>query len=192
MRIEKAIESMYRSGWVRFEEFRRLSGRCFVLLFSIHKGQNGRQLDVWRIECSQVREARISEWDLGGVAVYPSRHPAARQFIARQAEIRWNGASNDPLIAGALYKAHTEAVNDWIDFDTYSRIREISNSKCSCQGPEFLMRAYAKALRSLGREPQIMMRGRGPKTRQLKVLHFGASRVVAEGFIAERIVPSKT
>ena len=56
-------------------------------------------------------------------------------------------------------------------------------------GPEFLIRAYAKALRLAlwGERVKVTLRGTGkPKPGRTKVLHFGTSYIVADEFVANR------
>jgi hypothetical protein len=187
MRIEEAITLIDHlpDFWVRLEEVRRVS-RGFDLSFSVHKGRRGRRIDAWRIRCLEVHEAKITAMDLGGMALYSSTHPAAREAVARQAEVRGGGSSDQALLMGVLYKAHTETVDDWIPFDWHSSIKAISGNKFAIRGPDFLMRAYAKALRSIGKQPQVILRGRNRKASRPKVLHFGESYIVADTFVAER------
>lgn len=186
MHIEELISAIDRipNSWVRLEAFRKVA-TGFDLSLRVHNGRRGRQLDAWRITCFEVREARITALDGGGLALYPSTHPAARECVARQAEIRWSGASDDSVLIGAMYKAHTAAVGDWIPFEWYSGIRAISKEKFACQGPDFLMRAYAKAIRSVGMHPRMTLKPRKPKAVRPKVLHFGDSYIVADNFTAE-------
>lgn len=181
MRIEDAITSIYRlpDPWVRLEEIRRVS-KGFDLSFSIHRGRRGKRLDAWRIRCLGVHEASITSTDGGGIAVYSSTHPAAREPVARQAEVLWCGVKDDALQTGALYEAHVEAVDDWIPFDRYSRIRAVSGDKIAIQGPDFLMRAYAKALRSIGKQPRVTLKLPNQKATRPRVLHFGESYIVAD------------
>ena len=110
--------------------------------------------------------------------------PAPRQYLARRAELRWLGDRDWPQLVGVLYQAHTDAVNDWIPFDRYVSIRTVSDDRCVLRGPNFLLRTYAGALRSQGVQSQLTVRT-GEATK-LRVLHFGASFVVAAGFQAER------
>ena len=189
MRVEKAIASirLLPDSWVRLEEVRSLS-TGFVLSFGIHKGRRGRRLDAWQITCVRVHEAKITALDGGGLALYPGTHPAARQRVARSAEVRWTGGSDEVVLTGALYRAHINAVDDWIPFDSYSDIESISKDKFALRGPDFLMRAYAKALRSLGKEPRVILRRSNRKAVRPKVLHFGDSYVVADTFLAEQRV----
>jgi hypothetical protein len=187
MRIEEAIASIYRlpDPWVRLQEIRRVP-RGFDLSFSVHKGRRGGRIDAWRITCLETHVATITAWDLGGIALYPSTHPAAREFVARQVQVRWSGASDEALLMGVLYKAHTEAVDDWIPFDEYSSIKTTSDDQFALRGPDFLMRAYAKALRSIGKKPQVIPGRQNRKAVRPKVLHFGNSHIVANTFVAER------
>jgi hypothetical protein len=60
------------------EEFSRIVGG-FELSFGIHKGQRGKRIERWVVTCSKVHEAKITEMDGGGLAVYSGSHPAARQ-----------------------------------------------------------------------------------------------------------------
>lgn len=188
MRIEKALKEIHSSadGWVRLDEARWLRS-VLVLSFGIHKGKRGGRSAAWALRCDEVCDAKITGLDGGGLRLYPTSHPAARQFVAPQTEVRWHGVSDELILAGALYKAHTEAVGDWIPFDSYSSIRAISKDKFSCRGPEFLMRAYADALRAIGKTPQLALGRRYPKEIRPRVLHFGDSYVVATRFTAERL-----
>lgn len=187
MRIEKAIASIYglADRWVRLQEVQRVP-RGLVLSFGIHKGKRGARIEAWRITCIGVHEANITAWDLGGLALYSSTNPAAREHTAPQARLRWSGAVDEVLLLGALYKAHSEAVDEWIPFESYSSVKSIPKDGFVCEGPDFLMRAYAKALRSIGKQPHLILGRRKGKNLHPRVLHFGTSHVVADKFIAER------
>ena len=187
MRIEEAIDSVIYAGdhWARLEELRRIP-KGLDLYFGIHKGQRGKRVDAWKITCLEVHEANITAWDGGGMAIYSSDHPAAREITARRAEVRWSDTGDQIEIVGALNRAHTAAVDDWIPFDSYSTIHTISKNRFALRGPDFLMRAYAKALRSINEKPQLILRRGKKKTIRPKVLHFGNSKVIANTFIAER------
>ena len=93
MRIERAIESIRTlpspGGWVRVEQVRKTPGRLELCL-GVHMEDRGRRkIGAWRVICLGVREAHIVDFDGGGLAIYPTTHPAARQYAARQAEVRW-------------------------------------------------------------------------------------------------------
>ena len=154
-----------------------------MLLFGVHKGHRGRRIDAWLVRCREVRDAVITALDGGGLALYPASHAAARVLIARQAEVRWHGPIEEIM---TLYRAHIEAVDDWIPFD-YSSVQAIGEGTFSCRGPDFLMRAYAKALRAIGKRPRIVLGRDRSKAIRPKVLHFGDSYVVANRFTAERL-----
>jgi hypothetical protein len=192
MRIERAIESIHAlpapGGWARLENVFKAHGGL-ELYFTIHKEDRGRgKIGGWNITCQGVREAQITDFDGGGLAVYGPTHPAARQYLARRAELRWLGDRDRPQLVGVLYQAHNDAVNDWIPFDRYVSIRTVSADRCVLRGPHFLLRTYAGALRSQGVESQLTLRTRvkAKAATKLRVLHFGASFVVAAGFQAER------
>jgi hypothetical protein len=187
MRIERAVASIHRNpdSWVRLEAAHRIP-RGLVITFGIYKGRRGARLEAWRFTCSGVLEAKITAMDGGGLRLYSSSHPAARQFVAPQAELRWSGPVEDPALIGALYKAHIASVDDWIAFETYSQIVRTGNDESACRGPDFLMRAYAKALRAFGKETQVILRRTTRKLARSRVLHFGDSYVVSNSFVADK------
>jgi hypothetical protein len=181
------------NGWVRLEQVRKIPGHL-QLSFTIHEENRGRKrTDGWNIICKDVREAQITDLDGGGLALYSTFHPAARQYTARQAQLHWTANHSKAAVLGALYQAHTDAVDDWIPFDRYLSIKVISSKKCVCRGPHFLLRAYARALRANGENPHLRLLGVGKTTRaMLRVLHFGESFVVARGFrISSEVTPRK-
>lgn len=132
--------------------------------------------------------------------MYPATHPAARQYVARRAELRWPRTCDEAKVLLAPYQAHTKAADDWIPFDRYLSIETpwtgtsfqphfapISGNNFVCRGPDFLVRTYAKALEAIGEQvPLTLRRASKLKPAQPKVLHFGESYVVAEAFRAER------
>jgi hypothetical protein len=186
MRIENAIKRIHSSpdSWVRVEEFRRIP-KGLELCVGVYEGRLTRKAEAWRIRCRGVREFQIVDVDGGGLALCPGTHPAARQFLTRQCTLRWRGADHAASI-GTLCRAHVDAVDDWIPIDRYVDIKAISEKKFVCRGPEFLMRAYAKALRLIGAQPQLTLREKfRAKRKPLRVLHFGASYVVAAALSAE-------
>jgi hypothetical protein len=185
--------------WVRVEQVRRISGGL-QLCFSVHKGQRGKKIDGWSVTCRRVHEATVTAFDGGGLRMYPATHPAARQYVARRAELRWPRTCDKAKVLLALYRAHTKAAGDWISFDRYLSIETsstgtpfqphsapISGDNFVCRGPDFLIRAYAKALETIGERVRLTLR-RLPKLKpiQPRVLHFGESYVVADIFTAER------
>ena len=186
MHIKTAIELIHARprSWVRVQEVRKSRGHLDLCL-SIHKENSGRKkIDEWSVTCRGIREMNLSDFDGGGLALYSATHPAARQYLARHGTLRWRGKIDKFAVLGALYQAHTAAVNDWIPFDRYVSLRSISDEGGASKGPDFLMRAYAKTLRAQGADTQFTLL-RKRKATSLEVLHFGASSVVAASFTAE-------
>jgi hypothetical protein len=56
-----------------------------------------------------------------------------------------------------------------------------------CRGPDFLLRAYAKALEAIGIEAKVTLKD-AVRARSIRprVLHFGSSYIVADVLNAER------
>jgi len=193
------IHSM-SDAWVRVEQLRRIPGGIEVV-FGIHKGRRGKEVDVWSVTCRGVHETKITQLDGGGLNVYSGSHPAAHQYVARQAELRWPRTCDEAKVLAALSRAHVETVDDWIPFDSYLQINTpyngspwlpyfapVSGSNFICRGPDFLVRAYAKALAAIGERVQVTLRGsRKSKPTPPKVLHFGTSFVVADAFVARHL-----
>jgi hypothetical protein len=148
-----------------------------------------------------VHKAEFTDFDGGGLALYPADHPAARQYVARWAELRWPRTCDEARTFLALHRAHTRATYGWIPFDGYLQIETpwtgtsfqphfapVSGSSYVCRGPDFLLRAYAKALDAIGERTKLTLRRPSrPGRARPKVLHFGESFVVANTFEAERV-----
>jgi len=200
MLIQSAVKLVdtIPDSWLRVEHVRRISGGLEVC-FSVHKGQRGKRVGRLSVACHRVHEAKITDMDGGGLSVYAGTHPAARQYVARRAELRWPRSSNEAQVYLALRRAHLRAVDDWIPFDRYLPIETywnatspqplftpVSGNSFVCRGPDFLVRTYANALEEIGERVQLTLR-RVPKLRPTKpkVLHFGESFVVADSFTAE-------
>jgi hypothetical protein len=199
MRIENAVHRMHSilDGWIRVERVTNLR-RGLEIRFGVHSGQVGKIVEAWLVQCSGVLEVKLTDFDGGGLAVYSSDHPAARQYTAPQVELRWSRGNEPATVLAVLHDAHLVATDDWIPFERYvlpnipyvRGFRSRSRREFSCHGPDFLMNAYAKALRASGGEarlvpgPNRLRRGTRPK-----VLHFGRSYVVANVFAAERDSP---
>ncbi|MGD0860836.1 MAG: hypothetical protein ABR912_16190 [Terracidiphilus sp.] len=205
MLIQNAVKSInsISDGWTRVEHLRRIPGGLEVC-FSIHKGKWGKRLDGWNFICRGVREANISDLNGGGLAVYTHSHPAALQYIAPRAELFWARTCDETQVLAALYRAHVEAVDDWIPFDRYLTTNTpwngasdcpdfspVSGDSFVCKGPDFLVRTYAKALEAIGVRVRMTRRGRSrAKSTLPRVLHFGESYIVADTFAAQRLAGS--
>jgi hypothetical protein len=198
----KVVEST-PDAWVRVLQVRRTPSRMEIC-FAVHKGKRGRRIDEWRVTCQGVREAEITDFDGGGLGFYAADQPAAHQYVAQTAELRWSRTCDEARTFLALHRAHTREAYGWIPFDRYLHIETpwtgtsfqphfapVSGNYYVCRGPDFLLRAYAKALKSIGEEAKLILR-RSVKSQRAKpkVLHFGASYVVANTFTAKRIMPA--
>jgi hypothetical protein len=188
VRAIKAI-NVTPDRWVTLEESRKTSARLDLRFGVFLESRRKKKVGAWNILCEGIHEASITDFDGGGLALYPTTHPAARQYRVCSAELSWPIASAEATVLGALYRAHTDTVDDWIPFDRCVRSDPLSESKWSCEGPEFLLRAYAKALRANLIQPRLVLkRGQLKKKRKpLSVLHFGCSFVVAARFTAEQM-----
>jgi hypothetical protein len=187
MHIREAIQSIHRApdSWVRLDQVRRLHGGLDIY-FSIHHGRRGKTTDHWVVTCRDVREIKITDFDGGGLAVYPCSHPAARQYVARRAELRWPQSCVNAQVLMALHQAHRRVADDWIPCDRYL-VAPASGGNFVCRGPEFLLRAYVKALKALGKPARITLRGSlKMKSTRPQVLHFGESYVVANRLSARK------
>jgi len=188
MRIERAVQSIHSfpEAWVRLEEARKTGDRL-ELSFGTYKRRRGRKTSSWDVTCLGVRETQLSDFDGGGLALYSSTHPAARQYRAKKAELRWATSESDIAFLGALYRAHCDAVDDWIPFDRYIDIYSLDGKRHECEGPDFLLRSYAKAFRLRGVKAHLKLRKHNKgKVPTLRVLHFGESYIVAADFSAEQ------
>jgi len=93
MRIQAFIEKAdsMPNGWARVEHVRKVPAGL-SLDFSVHHGRRGKSLGRWTVTLRGIHEIKITDLDGGGLAVYPSSHPAARQYVARFATLGGPGA----------------------------------------------------------------------------------------------------
>lgn len=196
MLVENAIKQILSvpHGWVRVEQVSNIQGGL-ELCFGIHRGRRGKRLATWSVRCLRVHAAEITDFDGGGLALYASDHPAAKQYAARWGELRWPRHSNQITVLATLYRAHVDLVDDWIPFERYvlpnmpyqRGFQPRSGKEFACRGPNFLIRAYAKALRMSGESVRVIPLKVGRRrSGRPRVLQFGSSYVVAEAFAAER------
>jgi hypothetical protein len=200
MLVQDAVKIVNNTpgSWVRLGAFRRVVGGI-DLLFSVHDGKKGRKIDGWSVTCRGVQESQITEVDGGGLRLYSSSHPAARQYSVARAQLRWSRTCDEANMLAALYKAHANLVGDWIEFDRYlpmeppwsgaSHMPPLPGKNFICRGPDFLLRAYTKALNALGEEATLTIQPKSKdKNKLAKVLHFGSSYIIANTFEALRDV----
>ena len=209
MPLQNAIKMIYAvpDSWARVSQVRKVAGGL-ELIFTIHRGKRGKRIAEWRVACQGVHETEITDFDGGGLRLYPTTHPAARQYAVKWAVLRWPMTCDKVQVVFAPHRAHARAVEGWIPFDRYLQIdapwtqtetsgtgipfqpffAPASGRNFVCRGPDFLIRTYATALEALGERVQLTLR-RAPKAKpiQPKVLHFGGSYVVANAFSADQI-----
>lgn len=160
----------------------------FEISFGIYASRRGRKNITYLVACEGVREIKLSDFDGGGIRLYPRTHPAARQF-GIQAKLQWPSRVDLGVNVGALYTAHEKLVGDWIPFERFAEIRQTKTAR-HCLGPLFLLRAYARELKSSGEEATVRSLGKSNVKLLPRVLHFGESYVVADRFSARVIGPS--
>jgi hypothetical protein len=189
--LEKAIGTIHKTpdGWLYIDGVRQ--GRPgLVLSLVLRKGKMGRRLGEWRVHCRGVREFHISDPTGGGIRLYSSGHPAARQYTAPKARLRCRPQGSRTDMLAALAAAHLAAVDDWVPIERYLPMAQAPNGAFIVQAPDFLVRAYARALRRLGISVRTSLTRPGKARTRPKVLHLGSSYVVAESFEAQARIPN--
>jgi hypothetical protein len=83
---------------------------------------------------------------------------------------------------GALLAAHTRLVDDWIPFERYTSPPRLEAPLVTWQGPDFIMRAYARTLRDLGLSAKVVAKLNRRRAVRPRCLHFGNSFVVTDRF----------
>jgi hypothetical protein len=175
-------------GWVRVEFLRHVRGGLELEL-AVHRGKRGPRLSAWRVRCEGVRDTHISDLSGGGIRLYPSIHPAARQYVAARAQLRVADSEDLDRVLGILLRAHVAMVDDWIPFDRYVKAGGASHRsrRLLFRGPDFLMRVYARALR--GRSLLVRFSATPARKGRARpqVLHFGDSYIVANAFSVREV-----
>src|SRR5262249_21759467 len=120
MRLANAIKRIHGipDGWVCVEQVHSIRGGL-ELCFGIRRGRRGNTIATWVVHCFGVHEAKVTDLDGGGIALYASDHPAARQYTTPWSELRWPRETNQKAVLGTLYDAHINAVEDWVPFERY-------------------------------------------------------------------------
>jgi hypothetical protein len=184
--LARAIQAIKSrpGGWLHVETIRKTRTRVLLSL-ALREGKGGRWISGWDVSCTGVREINVSDFDGGGIRLYRSAHPAARQYTTRMAQLRCQPAGRWGAILGALAAAHVATVDDWIPLDRYLPMKRADKAGFVVRAPDFLVRAYARALGGLG--VVVRVTTVGPRRRPSpapRVLHLGNSFVVADGFEA--------
>jgi hypothetical protein len=98
------------------------------------------------------------------------------------ATLQWKPDGRGPEALGALLAAHTRLLDDWVPFERYTSPRRLGASLVTWRGPDFVMRAYARALRGLGLHTKVVLKQSRRHAVRPSCLHFGSSFVVADRF----------
>jgi hypothetical protein len=151
------------------------------LTLVVLKTRRGGVVGTWWLRCHGVRELHIADLNGGGIRVYGSSHPAARQYSADRAALTWRPQGRGAEALRVLLVAHTALVDDWVPFDRYARPFPSGALLIKWRGPDFIMQAYARALDRLGLQPRLVRHKKGI-TGQARCLHFGDSFIVAKRF----------
>jgi hypothetical protein len=128
-------------------------GRNLGLLFNVLEGKRGPIVQHCRVRCIRVREWNVDDLDGGGIRLYGSDHPLARQHSSATARLRLERVKDTGAAIAALVTAHNRVFDDWVPIDRYLGslvdlpVRVADG--LSVMGPEFVMKAYAGALRSV-------------------------------------------
>jgi len=169
-------------GWLEVDRVVQAAGGLDVALV-LRKGKKGRTLATWDVCCRGVREFEFSDLTGGGIRLYSSDHPAAKQYTATATRLSCRTSQAGAQAWLALVAAHREAVDDWVPLDRYLPATPPTNGTIAVRAPLFLARAYARALRSMGLNVRLVHSKHPPKRgTSPKVLHLGNSFVVADAF----------
>ena len=165
-------------------------GRNLGLLFNILKGKRGPTVQHCRVRCIRVRQWNVDDLDGGGIRLYGADHPLARQYSSGKARLRLERVEDAGAAIAALVTAHARIFDDWVPIDRYlgsfaDLPVRVANG-LSLTGPEFVLKAYARALRSVA-AGSLNRRPKRAGTTRFRVLHFSQSFVVAERFEADLI-----
>lgn len=184
--LASAIRAIHAepNGWLHVEAIRRTATGVLISL-SLRKSKGGKWISGWDVICRGVREISVSDLDGGGIRLYRSSHPAARQYATQTAQMRCRPDGNESMIWGALAVAHMATVDDWIPVARYLSMEAAPKAELVVRAPAFLVRAYAKALAKLG----VIVRVHAGSRKQRRgpapsVLHLGNSFIVADRFEA--------
>ncbi len=182
-KVIRAIQTK-PDGWLHVEAIQKV-GTGVVLSLALREGKGGQWISAWDVCCSGVREISVSDLEGGGIGLYGSSHPAARQYATGMAKLRCRPDGKGSAILGALASAHVATVDDWIPVDRYLPMQAGAKGDFLVRAPDFLVRAYAKALERLGVVARVSAVARkGRRSPAPRVLHLGDSFVVADRFEA--------
>jgi hypothetical protein len=163
-------------------------GKNLGLLLNVSEGKRSRIGQRCRVRCIRVREWHLDDFDGGGIRLYGSDHPLARQYSTPRARLRLARIGDTGVAVATLLAVHTRIFDDWVPCERYlgslgDLAARIENG-LSISGPEFVLKAYARALRPLA-AASLKRQAKQSGTGRFKILHFSQSFVVAERFEAD-------
>ncbi len=179
-----------RSGWVNIDSVARSHGGIVIALV-LRRGRRGRTLATWSLRCKGVRELHVSDLCGGGIRLYSSDHPAARQYISGVTRLSCRTKGDGQAAWLALASAHRAVVDDWVPLDRYLPATPPANGTIVVRAPQFLARVYARALRRIGLPVRVSAPNPRSRKGRPKVLHLGSSFVVADIFEVRELLANK-
>jgi hypothetical protein len=181
-RIDKIPNAWVRLGLVVPD------GRNLGLLFNILEGKRGPNVQHCRVRCIRVRRWHVEDLDGGGIRLYGSDHPLARQYSSAKARLRLERVEDAGAAIAALATAHAQVFDDWVPLERYlDSLADLPvrvAGGLSVTGPEFVLKAYARALRPWA-AASLKRQAKQSGTGRFKILHFSQSFVVAARFEAD-------
>src|SRR5262245_5027092 len=88
-------------GWIEVERVTKVRDGV-ELVCTRRRCRGGRSLGSWLIRCRRVREFDVSDLNGGGLQLYSSSHPAARQYVAERGRLRWSNVRVESAIGAML------------------------------------------------------------------------------------------
>ncbi len=172
------------------------------LLFDVRNGIEGSNSNSWLIKATSVHEYKIFKAHDCGLNYHKEEHVIIQKYSDPEANLFFNGKTKSPeCVAGALYEAHVECVQDWIEFDKHinteqklSKLIQAGVGKLAC-GPIFLLQEYIKVLDRFGVNSNLAditppKRWSGTSWVEYvsipEMIHFGGSYIVADSFYASK------
>ena len=158
------------------------------VLLNVYAGRRGRIVQRFRVRCIRVREWHLEDLDGGGIRLYGSDHPVARQYSSLKARLRLSRVDDAGAAIAALLAVHNRIFDDWVACERYlGNLGDLAGrlaSGLTITGPEFVLKAYARALRSQA-SAIVKIQSKQSRSARCRILHFSQSFVVAERFEAD-------
>jgi hypothetical protein len=191
------------NGWL-FLKNSHWQGDDIELLFELKDGVEGNQIANWVVRAHMVHEYKIFEAYDRGLNHHKKNHIIISQYTDKAANLFFRGTYSCPEeVVGALFEAHVECAQDWIDFGKYLNTEQKLSNLIKAgfgklaDGPEFLLKEYQAILAKFGISSNITgerppKRWNGSKYVEFssvpEMIHFGGSFVVADSFHASELI----